>query len=96
MTDVPHRQDPYRAGRRDGLALGAFALALVSFVHLLGAEKAILAMVLAILAIMAAPGSRFAAWALGVAALYIVTLVTALIVFHDKFEALIKLLQQLS
>jgi hypothetical protein len=98
MTDVPLREDSYRAGRRDGLALGAFALALLAFVNALSLEKAILAAVLAVLALNAAPGgakSRLALGALTIASLYIVSWVALLIIFWDRISQLIHLLQQL-
>jgi hypothetical protein len=85
----------YRAGRRDGLALGALALALVAFVNLLSVEKSILAVVLALLALKGAPQSRRARWALAVAGLHIVIWIVAMIVFHDKLAQLLKLLQHL-
>jgi hypothetical protein len=95
MSQVPGAADAYKAGRRDGLALGALALALVAFINVLSVEKSILAVVLAILALKAAPGSRRVNWALGVAALHIVTWVTVLVLFHDKLGQLLKLFQQL-
>ena len=94
MSPVPEA-DAYKAGRRDGLALGALALALVAFVNVLSVEKSILAVVLAILAFKAAPGAARAKWALGIAGLHIVTWVTVLVLFHDKLGQLLKLLQQL-
>jgi hypothetical protein len=99
MTEVPHREDPYRAGRRDGLALGAFALALLAFVNALSLEKAILAAVLSVLALTAAPGgrkSRLAMGALGIASFYIVSWVALLIIFWDRIPQAIRVLQQLS
>ena len=92
----PGPSDDYRAGRRDGLALGALALALVAFVNILSVEKSILAVVLAVLALKAAPSSRQAKWALGVAGLHILTWVTVLVLFHEKIAQLLKLLQHLS
>jgi len=90
--------DSYRAGRRDGLALGALALALVAFVNVLSLEKALLAAVLAVLALKAAPAgpaSRKAQWALGIAAVYIVTWIALLVIFHDRLAHLFQLLEQL-
>ena len=97
MSQVPKTADSpaYHAGRRDGLALGALALALVAFINVLSVEKSILAVVLAILALKAAPGSSRVNWALGVAGLHIVTWVAVLVLFHDKLGQLLKLLQQL-
>ena len=91
--------DSYRAGRRDGLALGALALALVAFVNVLSVEKSLLAVVLAVLALKAAPAeapaSRRARWALVVAGLHILTWIGVLVLFHDKLARLLPLLQQL-
>jgi hypothetical protein len=87
--------DGYRAGRRDGLALGALAIALVAFVNLLSVEKSLLAAALALLALRTAPASRRAQWALAIAGLHILTWVGVLVVFHDKFARLLQLLQQL-
>ncbi len=95
MSHAPDAADAYKSGRRDGLALGALALALVAFVNVLSVEKSILAVVLAILALKAAPGAVRAKWALGIAGLHIVTWVTVLVLFHDKLAQLLKLLQQL-
>jgi hypothetical protein len=88
----------YAAGRRDGLALGALALALVAFVNVLSLEKAVLAAVLAVLALKAAPGapaSRRAQWALGIAVFYVVSWLALLVIFHERFFRLLQLLQQL-
>jgi hypothetical protein len=88
----------YQTGRRDGLALGALALALVAFVNVLSLEKALLAAGLAVLALKAAPGApanRKAQWALGIALFYIVSWAAFLVIFHDKLARLIQLMQQL-
>ena len=85
-------------GRREGYALAALALSLVSFVNLLGAEKSILAIVLATFALSgAATGSASmkARVAIAIAALHIVTIAAVLIIFRDKFAQLLDLLRQL-
>ena len=95
----PGPSDDYRAGRRDGLALGALALALVAFINVLSLEKSLLAVGLALLALKAGPAaaraSRRAQWALGVAGLHVGTWVAVLAIFHDKLSRLLQLLQQL-
>ena len=94
----PAADDRYRAGRRDGLALGALALSLVAFVNVLSLEKALLAGGLALLALKAAPPaapSRKAQWALGVAVVYVVTWIAVFVIFHERFVRLFELLQQL-
>ena len=90
--------DHYRTGRRDGLAIGALALALVAFVNVLSLEKAVLAAVLAAVALKSAPGapaSRKAQWALGIAIVYIVSWLVFLVIFHDRLAHLLQMLEQL-
>jgi hypothetical protein len=85
-------------GRGQGLAIGALALSLVSFVNLLGAEKSILAIVLGDLAWSASRDRtvrRRSFAALGLSMLHIGTLVVVLIIFHEKFGQLIQLLYKL-
>ena len=57
MTDISSQSSAvdaaYQSGRRVGLATAAVALGFVSFLNLLGMEKSILALVLAILAMHA-------------------------------------------
>lgn len=86
-------------GRRQGLAIAAVALALVSFVNLLGAEKSILAIVLAVTAISGSSVRvvrRRAALAIGLSLLHIVTIVVVLLLFRDQLGQLIGLLQKLA
>jgi hypothetical protein len=90
----------YDAGRRVGFGVSALALGLVTFLSLLGAEKAILAIVLGVLA---ARGSdaRTLPWRLGVAAVvlgsvFLVTVGIVLVVFWDQAVEFVRLLQQLS
>ena len=51
MSDTSYAGSTYEDGRRAGLAVAAFALAITAFVNLLGLEKSLLAGVLAILAL---------------------------------------------
>ena len=92
--------DAYQAGRRAGFALAALATSVVAFISLLGAEKAILALVLAAWAMRAAaPGSmprKLGAVAVGVAVVYLITCVMVIVLFHDKIIALVHQLQRLS
>ena len=91
-------RDLLEQGRREGYAIAALALSLVSFVHLLGAEKALLAIVLAVAAIRGAGGAiaRSRGWlALGIASIYVVTVVVALVLLRDKLGALLQLLSEL-
>jgi hypothetical protein len=90
----------YQEGRRLGLATGALALSVVAFVNMLGIEKSVLAGVLALLSLQGArPVAsvlRRGRAALAIAAVHAVTIVTVLILFHDKLLQLIHLLQKLS
>lgn len=85
-------------GRSEGLATAAIALGVLSFIQLLGAEKAILAIVLAVLALRGTPSQQgrrrsFAAIALGV--VYLAITAVTLILFQDELAELIGLLQSL-
>ena len=92
--------EAFREGRRAGLALAAVASGALAFISLLGIEKAVLAIVLAVLAIRSttakSPVRRLVFIALGLAMLYIATFAVALILFYVKLEELIRLLQQMS
>ena len=85
-------------GRRQGLAIAALALGLVSFVNLLGAEKSILAIVLAVIA-MSGSNVRVvrhrAMFAIGLSVLQIVTILVVLLLFRDQLGQLIGLLRKL-
>jgi hypothetical protein len=90
----------YDAGRRAGLAISALALSLVGFLSLLGAEKAILAIVLGVLAVRGGQG-RTAATRMGLVAVtlgvvWLVSMAVLLIVFWPKVMELAELLQRLS
>ncbi len=94
--------DPTKAfqeGRQLGLATAALALSIAGFVNLLGAEKPILAGVLALMALQGGASSRAifsrGRAALVLAAIYLLTIVAVCIVFHDKLLQLLQLLQKL-
>jgi hypothetical protein len=99
---APHDpiRDAYRDGRRFGLATGALALSIVAFINLLGMEKSVLAIVLAILAMQgaepAAAAYRRARTAIVIAAVHVVTIVAFLVLFHDKMIELVHALHKLS
>jgi len=88
------------AGRRLGLATAALALGVVSFINLLGVEKSILSIVLAVLAIrgMAPAGVvRFRTrFALVISSLQLVTTILALVLFRDEVGELLQLLYELN
>jgi hypothetical protein len=93
-------QTAYEEGRRFGLATAALALGVVSFVNMLGIEKSILAIVLAVLAIHGA-GFRTAVrrrgrTALLIASVHVVTSVVVLVIFRAKLTELVQLLHKLS
>lgn len=84
----------YDEGRRVGLATGALALSVVSYVNLLGIEKSLLAIALAIVALQGA-GSFHAALrrgrvALAFALIHAVTVVAVVAIFHEKLTQLFK------
>jgi hypothetical protein len=101
-TNKPERdalEVAYRNGRSAGLATAALAASVVAWFNLFGAEKSILAIVLAILAVKGwkplASTIRRSRIALTIAALNLVTVVIVLIVFHEKFIEVIRLLHKM-
>ena len=92
--------DAFDAGRRAGLAVAALALSVVAFLSLLGAEKAILALVLAAAALRGAragaPARRLAVAAVVLATLFLITVAVVLVVFWDQLAELVALLEKLS
>ena len=90
----------YDAGRRAGFGIAALMLGCVSFLSLLGLEKALLAIVLGGLAMRGAPQGNLAK-RLGIAGmilgiLFVITLIVVVLVFHDKVMILIRALEDLS
>ena len=90
----------FDAGRRAGLATAAMALSLVAFFSLLGAEKALLAIALAIIARRGSQprsaGRRVATIAIGVATVFLVSIALVLIVFWKELGDLVNHFRQLS
>jgi len=90
----------FEQGRRSGFATAALAVALVSFLSLLGVEKAILAIALAFVSLRSNatdPGCRRTSLlAIALAALFILSVIVLLAIFHDKLLQMVRLLQQLS
>ncbi len=85
-------------GRREAFATTALILSLVSFVNLMGAEKSILAIALAALALRGAVGAiahKRGRIAIAVASLHVITILVVLVLLRDKFAQLIELLRQL-
>jgi hypothetical protein len=92
--------DAFSAGRRVGFGISALVLSLVGFLSLLGAEKAILAIVLGALAIRGS-GQGALARRLGVIAIclgivYLLTIVVVLIVFRGQVLEFVQMLHKLS
>jgi hypothetical protein len=88
----------YRQGWRSGVALGALAFSVCAFINLLGAEKSIPAVVLALVAIRGAQAgaARIRAMAaLAIAVVHLALVAVVLVVFHDKLAQLLGLLQSL-
>jgi hypothetical protein len=88
----------YRQGWRSGVALGALAFAVCAFINLLGAEKSIPAVALALIAIRGAQAGAArirALAALAIAVVHLVLVAIVLVVFHDKLAQLLGLLQSL-
>ena len=92
--------EAFRAGRGMGLAVAALALSVVSFLTLLGAEKAILAIVLGVFAARdAAPATltrRLAFGAVSLATVFLITLTVLLALYWDEAIELVRQLQKLS
>ncbi len=89
----------YREGRSAGLALAALAVSAVAFISLLGIEKAVLALALAVLGLRgAASGSsarRLGIAAIVIACIYAATYIVVMALYPDKISALLRTLQQL-
>ncbi|HEY0106438.1 MAG TPA: hypothetical protein VGB91_10170 [Rhizomicrobium sp.] len=96
MSDQIHTGQSYEDGRRAGLAIAAFALAVTAFINLLGIEKSLLAGALAILALKGAAAPRWAKLALALAAVHVAVFATAIVLLRDKFGQLFLLLHKLS
>ena len=100
MSNIVEAGRTYQNGKREGLALAAFALAIVAFINLLGFEKSLLAGVLAIMALrrggtdLRAP--RWAKPAVAIAIVHIMTVATVVVLFRDKLSQLFLLLHKLS
>ena len=92
--------DAFRAGRRVGFGISALVLGLVGFLSLLGAEKAILAIVLGAMAIRGSGhgtlARRLGVIAICLGAVFLGTMVVVLIVFRGQVLEFLQTLQRLS
>jgi len=85
-------------GRSQAYATAALVAGCVAFINLLGAEKALLAIVFAALALRGSlsRAGRTRAWiAIGLGVLQPITLIAVLLIFHDKAARLFLLLKDL-
>ena len=104
MAEQAHNErsdgEAFRAGRAMGLAVGALAVGAVSFLTLLGTEKAVLAIVLGLFAARdAAPATvarRMAIGAVVLGTLFLITVAVLLTVYWDDAIELLRQLQKLS
>jgi hypothetical protein len=104
MATTSPSQEPiaeaFDAGRRAGLAVAAVALGVVTFLSLLGLEKAGLAIILGVLALrgrtVGVATRRLAMAAIGLGTLFVVSLVILLVVYWDRLAWFIRELQKLS
>ena len=92
--------EAYQAGRRTGIAISAFALSIVAYLSLLGFEKAILAIVLGIIALRGAQTKslprRLGIFSICLSVLFMVSAIVFLIIFREKVIEFIRLLRTLS
>jgi hypothetical protein len=90
----------FDAGRRAGLAIAAVALGVVTFLSLLGLEKAGLAIILGVLALRgrtaAVATRRLAMTAIGLGTLFVLTVAVLLAVYWDRLARFLVELQKLS
>jgi hypothetical protein len=97
---VDKTRTAYDAGRRVGFGISALALGLVTFLSLLGAEKAILAIALGALAVRGSDPSplsrRLGSAAIVLGVVFLLTVGVALVVCWDQAVEFVRLLQQLS
>ena len=100
VKNVDKTAEAYDTGRRVGFGMSALALGLVTFLSLLGAEKAILAIVLGALAIRGSDARtlsrRLGSAAIILGVVFLLTVGVVLVVFWDQAVELVRILQQLS
>ena len=100
VKNVDKTVEAYDIGRRVGFGMSALALGLVTFLSLLGAEKAILAIVLGALAIRGSDARtlsrRLGSAAIILGVVFLLTVGVVLVVFWDQAVELVRILQQLS
>lgn len=99
-TPIDETTRAFEAGKRAGLATAALVIAVVSFISLLGTEKAIVAIALGILAARGSPAGsaarRFGITAVVLGGVFLATVAVVLIVWWDKLVELVKILERMS
>ena len=100
LTASTATDDAYDAGWRMGLASAALALSVVAFFNLVGLEKSVLALVLAVISVRGAPAAfaarRRGTPAIWIGAVHIATIIVGLVLMRGKLWHLIQLLHQLN
>ena len=90
----------YNTGRRVGFGISALVLSIVAYLSMLGFEKAILAIVLGVLALKGTENKtitkRLGIISICLGVLFIITAIVMLIIFRDKVAEFITLLKQIS
>jgi hypothetical protein len=98
--NVDKTAEAYDTGRRVGFGVSALALGLVTFLSLIGAEKAILAIVLGTLAVRGSKARslsrRLGTAAVVLGAVFLVTVGVVLVVFWDACVEFVIQAQRLS
>ena len=94
------RNASWEAGKRAGLGIAALVIGLVSFLSLLGAEKAIVAIALGAIAMRGqdpgSPARRLGIIAIVLGCLFLVTAIVVLAVFREQLGDLLSALQRIS
>lgn len=102
---VPHDDEgqtirAYQAGRRAGFGIAALALGIITYLSLLGTEKAVLAIVLGVMALRGqepnALAKRLGIVSIVLGAVFVVTVPVMLFLFWDKVSEFVAALQSLS
>ena len=98
-TERAHAQ-AFEDGRRAGLATAALALSLVCYFSLLGAEKALLAIALAIMARRGSrrgsAGRRLATAAIAISTVFLVSIVCVLVLFWEELVGIVNYFRHVS
>jgi hypothetical protein len=95
----PQVVEAFQAGRRIGFGIAGLALACVSFLSLLGAEKGILAILLGVLAVRGSqpdtPPRRMGVLAIVLGGVYLASWAILLLIFRERLMEFVHQLKQL-